>query len=394
MSPHVLVVVDSLTRCMDLNSLLAVAGFSVTACETIAAAQSALKKNFALAILDVVLPDGDGIELLEEIRANPETMSMPIILLSNTVDVKRRIQGLSAGADEYIGKPYDRSYLVRRAMELTDKRQACPATLAGSSNDSISGKKVLIVDDSVTYRKTLSYHLRQVGCDVIPASSGEEALNLLGMSRVDCVIMDLMMPGIGGMEAARRIKSSPATSQIPVMILTGLDDIAMQEEVASVGVDRYVKKSSELPVLKALLRSLMFKEEPRAAGAAGATTGLAAGSWASESPPQSSNDVAEPKSSRSGAELRDQSIPPTSLLAEVIAASGLSAVIGPSTVARACRRAGVDPETLTPSGLVQALPSLKETLRVFLPAHEYEQRIAAIMALANSISAIAWIFCG
>lgn len=395
MRPHVLVVDDSLTLRIDLNSLLVMAGFSVTVCETIANAQAALKKrSFSLAILDVVLPDGDGLDLLKEIRTNPETMSMPIILLSNAVDVKRRIQGLSTGADEYIGKPYDQIYIVRRALELTDNRQASPTSSSSSNgtNDSITGKKVLVVDDSATYRKTLSYHLRQAGCDVIPASSGEEALTLLGVSRVDCVIMDLMMPGIGGMEAARRIKSSPATSQIPVMILTGIDDVSMQEEVASVGAERYVKKSPELPVLKAILRSLMLKEEPRAPDNA-ATTNLAAGASASDSQPQSASDGAGPRSSCRGADLRAHSVPPSSLLAEVIAASGLSAVIGPSTIARACRRAGVEAETLTPSGLVQALPALKETLRVFLPTHEYEQRVAAIMVLASGISATALLLC-
>jgi DNA-binding response OmpR family regulator len=382
MRHNVLVVDDSLTIHMDLSSLLAVAGFSVTACDTVGSAQSALKKrNFSLALLDVVLPDGDGISLLKEIRTTPETTSMPIILLSTAVDVKRRVQGLSTGADEYIGKPYDRNYVLRRALELTEKRQVDPASSTSGTTDSITGKKVLIVDDSATFRKTLTYHLCQAGYDVIPASSGEEALNLLDLARVDCVIMDLMMPGIGGMEAARRIKSSPATSQIPVMIMTGLDDPAMREEGANIGVDRYVKKSPDLPILKSLLRSLINREQPRVGGAV--ATDLAAGARASSSWLQSSGDGDEPKSSRGDGNVRARSVSASSLLGEVVAASGLSAMLGPSTVARACRRAGVEPETLTTAGLVQALPALRETLRVFLPAHEYEQRIAAITALAN-----------
>ena len=69
-------------------------------------------------VLDVVLPDGDGVELLGEIRAQPRSATLPVSALSTEAEVNDRIRGLHTGADEYVGKPYDAGYVVSRAREL------------------------------------------------------------------------------------------------------------------------------------------------------------------------------------------------------------------------------------------------------------------------------------
>src|SRR4051812_17864502 len=104
MKPHALIVDDSLTVRMDLRIALGGAGFVVTACGSKEQAQKMIRsRSFSLVILDVILPDGDGIELLKELRAQPDYLHVPIIMLSQESEVKHRLVGLSAGADEYIG---------------------------------------------------------------------------------------------------------------------------------------------------------------------------------------------------------------------------------------------------------------------------------------------------
>src|SRR5262249_50801013 len=125
------------------------------------------------------------------------------------------------------------------------------------SPDSDQPGKLLIVDDSPTYLDALARVLREDGHDIILARSGEEALDLLMFERVDCVIIDLLMPGIGGMEAARRIRNTPATRQIPLMIMTGRDDPRDRHIGAQIGVDEFVIKSPELSMLKVQLRGLL-----------------------------------------------------------------------------------------------------------------------------------------
>lgn len=358
MKPQVLVVDDSLTIRMDLRAALGAAGFLVTACETRALAMKVLESRpFSLVILDVLLPDGDGIDLLRQIRNNPQLSRVPVIFLSTEAEVKDRILGLTFGADEYIGKPYDVGYLVQRAREFMSRYGSIPAPAPDSGRPG----KVLAVDDSPTYLDALARVLREDGHDIILARSGEEALELLMYQSVECVIMDLLMPGMGGMEAARRIRSDPSMKTIPIMILTGRDEPRDRHIGAQIGVDEFVIKSPELSMLKVQLRGLLRRV-------------------------------------RRTKRVREDSVPPPSsmgfnanqvisgsLLDKVITASGLSTVIGPSTIVRACLRAGVDAKSMSETDLRRALPEIEETLRVFFSGEERRRRFAAITALAQGI---------
>ena len=85
--------------------------------------------------------DGDGLDLLRELRQNPATMRIPVLLLSNESEVRSRMLGIDAGADEYIGKPYDLGQLVARALALLQPETRDPARV---------GHRVLVIDDSAT----------------------------------------------------------------------------------------------------------------------------------------------------------------------------------------------------------------------------------------------------
>ena len=96
----VLIVDDSLTVRMDLAEAFEAAGFNALPCATVANARAVLASEpVSLAILDVLLPDGDGIDLLKEIRANPATSATLILMLSTEAEVKDRIRGLQTGAN-------------------------------------------------------------------------------------------------------------------------------------------------------------------------------------------------------------------------------------------------------------------------------------------------------
>ena len=128
MKPRALIVDDSLTVRMDLSEAFENAGFEVTPCSTLQESRAALIGNdFALIVLDVLLPDGDGVEFLQELKANPQTAAIPVMLLSTEAQVRDRVHGLKTGADEYIGKPYDSGYVVARARELIRLQQPRPS---------------------------------------------------------------------------------------------------------------------------------------------------------------------------------------------------------------------------------------------------------------------------
>ncbi|HEY1587880.1 MAG TPA: response regulator, partial [Polyangia bacterium] len=166
MKPHVLVVDDSLTVRKHLEEAFDAAGFESTLCESLGAARRSLeRRRFSLVLLDVILPDGDGVDLLTEIKRAPATSSLPVMLLSSEAAVHDRVRGLETGADEYVGKPYDASYVVARARELI-----------GASIASSAAPVVLVIDDSQTFREGLRAELEAAGYVVVTAATGEEGL--------------------------------------------------------------------------------------------------------------------------------------------------------------------------------------------------------------------------
>jgi two-component system NtrC family sensor kinase len=123
MKPRVLIVDESLTVRMDLQEAFESIGFATTIGETLAAARKALAEgSFSLVILDVLLPDGDGVDLLREIKNTPTMATTPVVLLSTEAEVRDRVRGLKTGADEYVGKPYDRANVLARAPTGRDRK--------------------------------------------------------------------------------------------------------------------------------------------------------------------------------------------------------------------------------------------------------------------------------
>lgn len=366
MKPNVLVVDDSLSVRMDLRGALGSAGFLVTACDTIAAAHRALRSRiFALAILDVLLPDGDGIDLLREIRADPDLQTLPIILLSTEAQVASRVRGLKTGADEYIGKPYDRDYLIQRACTLSDReREGSPES--ASAQRWLRGKRVLLVDDSEIFLRSLADQLRRDGADVILARSGEEALELLAIQPVDGVVLDLLMPGLDGIETCRRIRSMPGGDRTPVLILTGNDAPAAHRAGLAAGADDFVIKTAQLDVLRVRLQGALRRRVEVAP--------------LSERRPV----LGEPRDSRDSRDSRESSSPGGTLFEQVVLASGLSDLIATGAIHRACRRAGVDPAMMTAADLQRALPSIRAVLSVFHPEDEAARRAEMVRALARA----------
>jgi len=112
--------------------------------------------------------------------------------------------------------------------------------------------QVLIVDDDTSFRNMLSLYLsEQGGYEVTSAGNGEEALTLLTTQQPQAVVLDLMMPGMGGMEALRRIKAQ--YPRLCVVTVTAYEDLGGAHEVLALGADDYLKKPFKLEHLDALL---------------------------------------------------------------------------------------------------------------------------------------------
>jgi DNA-binding response OmpR family regulator len=129
---RILIVDDNESARRSLKLIFKKKGYEVEMAGTGREAMEKVQGGFVdLVILDIMLPDIGGIEICQQLRSKPETIHLPIIMLSGRTQVPDKIQGLKAGADEYVTKPVDLDEMVARVEALLDRtrrlRQAQPA---------------------------------------------------------------------------------------------------------------------------------------------------------------------------------------------------------------------------------------------------------------------------
>jgi len=245
----VLIVDDSLTVRMDLKEAFEDAGFQTIICASAAAARQALADAaVCIAVLDVLLPDGNGVDLLMELRASADTSGIVVLMLSTEAEVTDRLRGLRTGADEYIGKPYDVHYVVARARELLRAKRA---------EETGSPSTILLIDDSVTFREALRQALEEAGYTVQVAASGEEGLRIAAASRPRAVVVDSVLPGIDGSSVIRRLRLDIALRSVPCLLLTGSEDHHMELRALEAGADAFLSKDQDAEVILARLAALL-----------------------------------------------------------------------------------------------------------------------------------------
>ncbi|HEY1553681.1 MAG TPA: hybrid sensor histidine kinase/response regulator [Kofleriaceae bacterium] len=121
-------------------------------------------------------------------------------------------------------------------------------------------ERVLVVDDSAPNRMVACGHLEAAGYEVVAVGSGEAALELLGredVTRFDLVVLDVLMPGLGGLATCRRLRGNPATTELPVLFLTALDDKDATEPALEAGGDDLLPKPFQRAELLLRVRALI-----------------------------------------------------------------------------------------------------------------------------------------
>ena len=179
-------------------------------------------------ILDVKMPDIDGWRMLRELKANPQTAGLPVIMVSV---IDERGLGFALGASDYLVKPIDRDQLLSALLRLR-----------------VNGHKhepVLVVDDDAAVCNLLKSELSQEGFRVETAANGAEALEKVESQLPAAIILDLMMPVMDGFEVINRLKSDLRTSSIPVIVLTAKD--LTDEDVSSINghIEKLIQKGGK-----------------------------------------------------------------------------------------------------------------------------------------------------
>src|ERR1041384_4060211 len=244
----ILIVDDSLTVRMELAEALDSAGFRTIQCATIADARIALRSHpIALAILDIQLPDGDGVDLLGQIRKDFTLGELPVLMLSTEAEIKDRIRGIRGGANDFIGKPYDTYHVISRVRQLVGSPQVHDL--------------VLIIDDSSTFRGELSEALGRFGFATATASGGNEGLRMAATLRPTAIVVDGLMPDMDGASVIRRLRLDPGLRTTPCLLLTGSEAKDAEVHALEAGADGFIRKN-DLGLIIARVRALLRSTGP------------------------------------------------------------------------------------------------------------------------------------
>jgi CheY-like chemotaxis protein len=205
--PLILVIEDDPKALELLRIYLSEAGYRVEAAKD---GEEGLEKAKQLApaavILDVLLPRVDGWDFLTKVKADAATRDIPVIITS-ILDQKGK--GFALGAADYLVKPVEKNTLLKTldTFGLRSKPRAGPI-------------KILAIDDDPKAIELVTAALEPEGFQVLKSYSGEEGIKIAAAEQPDMVILDLLMPGMNGFEVLNRLKASPTTSKVPVVLFT------------------------------------------------------------------------------------------------------------------------------------------------------------------------------
>jgi DNA-binding response OmpR family regulator len=126
--------------------------------------------------------------------------------------------------------------------------------------------RILVVDDEADVREVVQLNLGREGFDVVTAPDGESALELLRQSTFEAAIVDVMMPGMDGLELCRAIRREPRLRSLPVLILTARDSEMDHIIGLEVGADDFISKSASPRLITTRLKAMLRRHEQQDTG--------------------------------------------------------------------------------------------------------------------------------
>ena len=235
-------------------------------------------RPFDFAVLDMLMPDVDGLQLAQAITADPVLTGLPMIMLTSAQRLPNDVLR-EAGIGQWLSKPMSSSQLYERLVRLMTRsdllRVRKPAPASDPPPQPHRGR-VLVVEDNALNQLVAAGMVSRLGFEVDTAGNGREALEVLrDRGPFAAILMDCHMPVMDGFVATEQIRRSERRGRrTPVIALTAGALVSDRERCLDAGMDDYVAKPIEAEALAAALDRWVPEEEPAAEESRPAAAGV------------------------------------------------------------------------------------------------------------------------
>ncbi|MCX6362012.1 MAG: response regulator [Armatimonadetes bacterium] len=211
---------------------------------------------YSLVLLDMQMPDMDGMDVARAMAEDPRLASIPIVLMSSMGPRDPDADAGGPGFAACLTKPVRQSHLRETLVAALGGRKeagtAPPTPAPSPAEPAPLGLYVLLVEDNAVNQRVAARQLERLGCRAEAASSGSDALAALKRSTFDVVLMDVQMPGMNGFETTAEIRRTERETggYVPVIAMTAHAMDGYREKCIEAGMDDYVSKPVRLQELR------------------------------------------------------------------------------------------------------------------------------------------------
>lgn len=271
MSARVLVVDDVLANVKLLAAKLTREYFDVVTAYNGPDALETVKREMPdIVLLDVMMPGMDGFEVCQRIRQDPQTMHIPIVMVTALSDVADRVRGLEAGADDFLTKPVNDVALFARVRSLVrlkmtmDEWRLREATSgmfgvierSGTiQNESPEHARVLLLEDSTLDRDKITDILKRDHDEVASETTGAGALERALSDDFELAVISLTLMNEDGLRFCSQLRSHEKTRHIPILLVVDEGDLPRVAKGLELGANDYVVKPIDRNELLARVRT-------------------------------------------------------------------------------------------------------------------------------------------
>ena len=262
--PLVLVVEDNEVAAVQIRSILEESGYLVTVATGGGRALESVKHLVPDAIvLDLMMPQIDGFQVLEQIRSDEQTAAVPVLVLTSKEltaedharlalnNIQESVQKGSVNRDQLL-KHVD-ELLGRPSAPAAAEPSGPPAERAPPAKPS-SGGIVLVVEDNADNLLAIGAILDELGLEYVAAEDGRQAVKLAKQHRPGLILMDIELPKLSGLDAVKQIKADPALGDVLIVAVTARAMKGAREAILAAGFDDYLSKPLDPEDLTAVIR--------------------------------------------------------------------------------------------------------------------------------------------